>query len=220
MNKRYIDFVPKKTAASATPARSRVSSPNNTAAPRPQVSLPDGSAARVVTHQVSEEIRLEEIFEERPAASQPNFGVIEDFSGKFVSNPTDKRPLGTATSAAAKDLKAAKSKKIPRIPLIRGAKKPEPTPPTKPATEPAASDQMKIPVRPFINAEKVTKRPLSRNVYKPRQIPIDKAEEPKGTVTIIEKPEKDSRISLIITIIITIILGAAAGTVAFLLLPK
>lgn len=219
MNKRYIDFVPKKSAASAV-SRPRTGVSSVHAATQPQVSLPDGTAARVATRQVTEEIRLEEIFEERPVASQPNFGVIEDFSGKFVSNPTDKRPLGTATSAATKDLKAAKSKKIPRIPLIRGAKKPEPTPPAKPVTEPAASDQMKIPVRPFINAEKVTKRPLSRNVYKPRQIPVDKAEEPKGTVTIIEKPEKDSRISLIITIIITIILGAAAGTVAFLLLPK
>ena len=102
MNKRYIDFVPKKSAASAV-SRPRTGVSSVHAATQPQVSLPDGTAARVATRQVTEEIRLEEIFEERPATSQPNFGVIEDFSGKFVSNPTDKRPLGTATSAATKD---------------------------------------------------------------------------------------------------------------------
>ncbi len=45
-------------------------------------------------------------------------------------------------------------------------------------------------------------------------------EEPKGPVTIITKPEKDSHVGIIVTIIMTIILGATAGTVAFLLLPK
>ena len=45
-------------------------------------------------------------------------------------------------------------------------------------------------------------------------------EKPTGPVTIISKPEKESKVSLVVTIIITIILGAAAGTVAFLLLPK
>ena len=82
-----------------------------------------------------------------------------------------------------------------------------------------AKEKMQIPRRPFVNTEKVEKRPLSRNAYPVRQAVVPK-EEPKGTVTIIEKPEKDSRVGLIVTIIITIILGAAAGTVAFLLLPK
>ena len=66
------------------------------------------------------------------------------------------------------------------------------------------------------------KRPLSKNVYK-KTAPVAKVaakEEPKGPVTIITKPEKDAHVSVIVTIIITIILGAAAGTVAFLLLPK
>ena len=76
----------------------------------------------------------------------------------------------------------------------------------------------KVPNHLFINQEKVVKRPLSKNVY---QRKVETTEEkPSGPVTIIAKPEKDKSISLVVTIIITIILGAAAGTVAFLLLPK
>jgi hypothetical protein len=77
---------------------------------------------------------------------------------------------------------------------------------------------MKVPKARFVNTEKVAKRPLSKNIYQ-RKI-VEPKEEPQGPVTIIQKPEKDSKVGLIVTIIITIILGAAAGTVAFLLLPK
>ena len=80
--------------------------------------------------------------------------------------------------------------------------------------------QTRRPVRntPFVNTEGVEKRPLSKNVYTKRVV-VPK-EEPSGPVTIIQKPERDSRVGLIVAIIITIILGATAGTVAFLLLPK
>jgi len=71
---------------------------------------------------------------------------------------------------------------------------------------------------PFVNTEKVEKRPLSKSA-KVQKI-VTPEEEPSGPVTIIQKPEKDSRVGLIVAIIITIILGATAGTVAFLLLPK
>ena len=75
-----------------------------------------------------------------------------------------------------------------------------------------------VPKPSFINQNKVVKRPLSKNVYQKK---VEAApEEPKGPVTIISKTEKDSKTGLIVTIIITVILGAAAGTVAFLLLPK
>lgn len=70
----------------------------------------------------------------------------------------------------------------------------------------------------FVRTE-VEKRPLSKNVTQKRVV-IPKQEAPSKPVKIIHKPEKDSRVGLIVTIIITIILGAAAGTVAFLLLPK
>ncbi len=80
------------------------------------------------------------------------------------------------------------------------------------------SEKMKLPQARFVNTEKVAKRPLSKNVYQKKI--VEPKEEPQGPVTIIHKPEKDSRVGLIVTIIITIILGAAAGTVAFLLIPK
>ena len=70
----------------------------------------------------------------------------------------------------------------------------------------------------FVNTDKVVKRPLSKNVYQKKV--VEPKEVPQGPVTIIQKPEKDSKVGLVVTIIITIILGAAAGTVAFLLLPK
>ena len=83
-----------------------------------------------------------------------------------------------------------------------------------------ANKEVKSAPRPaFVNVEKVKKRPLSKNVYPKKAVELPK-EVPSGPVTIIDKPEKDSKVGLVVTIIITIILGAAAGTVAFLLLPK
>lgn len=76
-----------------------------------------------------------------------------------------------------------------------------------------------LPKPAFVNTEKISKRPLSKNVYQ-KKLVSPKEEVPSAPVTIINKPEKDSKVGLIVTIIITIILGAAAGTVAFLLLPK
>lgn len=77
---------------------------------------------------------------------------------------------------------------------------------------------LKVSQARFVNTDKVVKRPLSKNVYQKKI--VEPKEVPQAPVTIIQKPEKDSKVGLIVTIIITIILGAAAGTVAFLLLPK
>lgn len=71
----------------------------------------------------------------------------------------------------------------------------------------------------FINTASVTKRPLSKNVYK-KPLAEPAKEEPAATITIIDRPKKESKLGLAITIILTIIFGAAVGTVAFLLLPK
>ncbi|MDO4507895.1 MAG: hypothetical protein Q4B65_00670 [Candidatus Saccharibacteria bacterium] len=72
---------------------------------------------------------------------------------------------------------------------------------------------------PFVNTDKIDKRPLSKNVYR-KKIEELVPETPSGPVTIITKPEKDSKVGTVVAIILTIILGATAGTVAFLLLPK
>ena len=81
-----------------------------------------------------------------------------------------------------------------------------------------SSPTLKVSQARFVNTDKVVKRPLSKNVYQKKI--VEPKEVPQAPVTIIQKPEKDSKVGLIVTIIITIILGAAAGTVAFLLLPK
>lgn len=118
-------------------------------------------------------------------------------------------------------------KKQPAKAELRGLPKAEPKlAPKKIASTEVVRNKMpekrapKAPVMPaFVNTEKVRKRPLSKNVY-PKKVVVPKEEKPTAPVTIIDKPEKDSKVGLIVTVIITIILGAAAGTVAFLLLPK
>lgn len=75
-----------------------------------------------------------------------------------------------------------------------------------------------MPKSPFINQSKVQKRPLSKNVYS-KKVPVSK-KEPSGPVTIISNSDKSSRVGLIVTIVLTIVLGAAAGAIAFLFLPK
>lgn len=80
----------------------------------------------------------------------------------------------------------------------------------------------------FINTNKIEKRPLSsRGVYTKKTVSdmeieksIEQSRKSEKPVRIIAKPEKDSNVGMIIAVILTIILGAAAGTVAFLLLPK
>ena len=211
MNKRYMDFVP----VNATRVVKK----------KPVVQKP----------QVTEvgDFEVNEIFEARetkPRAGvstgghEPNYGVIEDFQPKFVKTEVEKRPL-SRQKTAKEEVAEAKAKKIEKMPVIgrkatikkeasQGGEAAETSKEVK--TE---AEALKIPKKtPFVNTEKVPKRPLSKNVYQ------KKVAEPKekvtGPVTIINKPEKDSRVGLVVTIIITIILGAAAGTVAFLLLPK
>lgn len=105
------------------------------------------------------------------------------------------------------------------------AKKPVAKPADVPAEKKAEAPKkaptgatLSVPKTRFVNTDKIEKRPLSKNVYKKAVTPTK--EEKSGPVTIIAKQDKGSHIGVIITIILTIILGAAAGTVAFLLLPK
>ena len=198
---------------------------------------------------VDSDVSIEEFFavDNNPRhRNTPEFGVIEEYQPKFVKTEVKKRPLGAkpdmrpvnATSkpvarpvsgAVAKpaakpasDVAAVKAKKIGARPFARVPKPAvKPTSSAKKAETPASekkTETLKVPKTRFVNTEKVEKRPLSKNVYK-KKIVAPK-EEPTGPVTIITKPDKGSHIGVIVTIILTIILGAAAGTVAFLLLPK
>ena len=145
---------------------------------------------------------------------EPKLGVIEDLNPKFVNTNVPKRPLSQASHFKTQKtgVMAAKAKKVG----VRGATTVEK--PVENSKKKVVSSVYSAPKSPFINQDKIQKRPLSKNVYQ-RKAPVPK-EEPKGPVTIISQPEKQAHVGLIVTIILTIILGAAAGTVAFLLLPK
>lgn len=210
MNRRYIDFVPTnkvdKSAEEATKA-------SNT--PKKEI----------------DEIDIHKVFAARE--TKPRAGVTisnhpikkpVNYSGRFVKAETPKRPIGED-----KEVTAAKARKITASKMPVMGKKPVAT--AKPVAKPAVkatpvpkpvekkeTETLRVPKTTFVNTEKVTKRPLSKNVYQKKIVAPE--ENTSGPVTIIDKPEKDSRIGLVVTIIITIILGAAAGTVAFLLLPK
>lgn len=148
-------------------------------------------------------------------------GVIENVGPKFVKTDVPKRPLSDASHFTKTGVAAAKAKKLTgtRAAVTPAAAKRGKSVEAKP-TQKKNVGTYTPPKTPFINQEKVQKRPLSKNVYRKKATTVPVKEEKKGPVTIISKPEKDSHVGLIVTIILTIILGAAAGTVAFLLLPK
>lgn len=238
MNKRYIDFVPTKSArgleiglpeASKRVTRSRKVVDSMMVRPKKTgVAKTVGASRSVKTAGVATPVRqkkvhaevAEEIAIRNDAFSlkkEPNYGVIEELKPKFVKTEVPKRPLGDGQSHFRVKKTPLEEVKLKKVGLGRGHKVEEKVTETKAVTS-VTSGAYKTPKSPFINQAKVKKRPLSKNVYQ-KKIETPK-ETPVGPVTIISKPEKDKHIGVIVTIILTIILGAAAGTVAFLLLPK
>lgn len=208
MNKKYIDFVPsrvaKKPSVSATPKKSAGYAVRSGAI----------KSKKVYEELVLEEDELEVGAETFTLKKEPRYGVVEDFQSKFVKTEVQKRPLSKGNSVATRDsLAEAKSVKVAAKKLTGPVEKPEQT-----GEKAEDKAKMKIPKSPFINQAKIAKRPLSKNVYERKVEPTK--EEATGPVTIISKPEKDKKVSRVIAIILAVILGAAAGTVAFLLLPK
>ena len=221
MNKRYIDFVPAKSKTKTV--KRGQAAPRVVHAELPKKPTTQKPAAQRVTakKQVVKKPVTKKPIVQKPvhkvstSVSKPNMtpalGVVEDFGGSNVAPP--KQPLSNGPVASASE---AKAQKVKAEGVLRSAPKVKETP-AKLATS-KTNSTYKAPNSPFINQSKVEKRPLSKNVYQ-KKIAVPK-EEPKGPVTIISKPEKDSHVGIIVTIIMTIILGATAGTVAFLLLPK
>ena len=157
-------------------------------------------------------------------------GEIEDLSPKFVKMDVPKRPLGDGTEQKEKNKKAqptakeeaaaVKSKKLIGRFRNKSAAKTAAKTAVKTEKETKAKKETFVAPKPtFINQDKVAKRPLSKNVYQKNIVATDEKTN-KGPVAIIAKPEKESKAGLVVAIILTIILGAVAGTVAFLLLPK
>lgn len=229
MNRRYIDFVPTKSnqpTVKRGQAAVRVTHAKMPKATTTRVaSVAKRTVPRVTTTQKSNVTprispaprQSTPVMAKTPSRNaSPEFalGVVEDLGTKFVKTEVQKRPLSrkptdNLTEAKAKKVKAAKSLKITQSPVEK---------PVEKSLKKPVDNTYKPPKTPFINQEKVVKRPLSKNVYQ-KKIVAPK-EVPKGPVTIISKPEKETHVGIIVTIIITVVLGAAAGTVAFLLLPK
>ena len=205
MSKKYIDFVPaKKTtkvagAPKATATRvARPARPAATGVARPARPAATGVAAakpRVVkaaeTKVAKTEVAKPRVM--RVARARSSADEIKRIKSQRIVGSRANTTTKTANEGAA-----------PRAVKVVDAKKKNVFVPPKPT---------------FINQNKVVKRPLSGNIYR-KEIKQAVAEEPKGPVTIISKQENDKHVGVIVTIILTIILGAAAGTVAFLLLPK
>ena len=150
------------------------------------------------------------------------FGIIEDYTPVDSKRPAfinsakvDKRPLSGRREEVKNpsvdledELKVAKSEDLTKR-KFDAEKAPE-------APKPAPREFEKP---KFINTHLIEKRPLSKTNYRNRISVANVEETTASPVTIIDKPEKDSRIGFIITVILTILLGAAVGTVAFLLIP-
>lgn len=220
MNKRYMDFVPTRKAKNA-PKMASSGEVMRAARPAMRTSLSRTPVAKVSHTQytaraVSENERIDVSANTFSIRSEAMLGVVEDLNPKFVQKNVPKRPLSKRPKPRMeyeRELAEIKSRKLVgnRRDVIEEEVMMRPK-------KTAEKDNYVTPKTPFINQAKVEKRPLSKHVYTKKIEPVK--EEKRGPVKIIEKPEKDGKIGLVITIILTIIMGAAAGTIAFLLLPK
>lgn len=237
MKRQYMDFMPagrvkkvrkstEKVVEVASETPKTVTS--KTVVTKFQVSK---SVAQIgAPHEVAERDTKKRSIAERDAtlALKQNLrlGAIEEVNPKFVKTDMPKRPLGEtahfrlqkteiAKVKAEKIGNQAKADSKADLKADLGTKKAEGLAVTEKAVYEPPKPQ-------FINQEKIVKRPLSKNVYPKKSVEAKETaiKETKEPVAIIAKPEKQAHAGLIVTIILTIILGAAAGTVAFLLLPK
>ena len=151
-------------------------------------------------------------------AGNASFGVKpRNVGGSILGSSTTLASKDHVAKSVKVDNKIAKKSSVGIAPKQDTGVAPKGAP--KMVSKSGAGTTFVPPRSPFINQEKIVKRPLSaKNVYQRNTVSLK--EEPKGPVTIIAKQEKDSKMGLLVTIILTIVLGAAAGTVAFLLLPK
>ena len=208
MNKKYIDFVP---------AKKQVSRPVSTKKSQVGLERPKKRSVEMVAAEgdgLAGDVSRSGGFSIK---KEPNYGVIEDFRPKFVKTEVKKRPLSRSHFTNSNtEINEAKSKIVGLKGVEKNVEKPDGI------KKEEDKKSLKIPRSPFINQNKVKKRPLSKNVYEPKIKETTHIESgrAKGPVTIIDKPEKESKLGVFITIILTIILGAVAGTIAFLILPK
>ncbi|MBR3143663.1 hypothetical protein IKF12_00445 [Candidatus Saccharibacteria bacterium] len=198
MNRRYIDFVPNSNPepTQVMPSRRdfRAETAETATSARAKAKVSTGAKQKTSTKAIDDV----KVAKSKRVSAKPSAVM-----GRGMIETANEKPLKSNKKAPAKT--TATNAKEKEIIMQQAARK--------------ADDLNKTYKTPhFVNTEKVAKRPLSKNVYQKKI--VEPKEEPQAPVTIIHKPEKDSKMGLIVTIILTIILGAAAGTVAFLLLPK
>ena len=230
MKKQYMDFAPRKTqtvkkqvkAASQAQAKpvAKKSASARTVAKKPALTAIKGSIVEPrTTKEVKRNSKIIGFKDEKK-----RLGKVENLNTRFVKSDVPKRPLNRAShfTTGKTGVAAVKAKKVGNRASVsvKSVEKPVEKSAKKLVEKPKVSETYQPPKNPFINQGKVAKRPLSKNVYAKKPVVAPAKEAPKGPVTIISKPEKQAHVGMIITIILTIILGAAAGTVAFLLLPK
>ena len=201
MNRKYIDFVPKNDTTRAKRSA--------------QVIMPSKPSNRDFEdfREIEEPVvaKSAKSAKARKVSMKPS-AVMGDGMIRSAMKRTFRSRKTTARSVKATGSNGAANTEVRKVQrdevLARAAVK----------ANNVSSPTLKVSQARFVNTDKVVKRPLSKNVYQKKI--VEPKEVPQAPVTIIQKPEKDSKVGLIVTIIITIILGAAAGTVAFLLLPK
>lgn len=243
MKKQYMDFVP--TAKKSSRVKESIGKKTvvmSGSKPRVRKAVTKPVAREVATESVARVAKPAKKPAKKPIPKStkpvafsdekmPKLGMIEDLNPKFVKTDVPKRPLssrpagGSHFRAEKTGVAAIKAQKIGNRANTKNSTETEVKPVEKSVENSKKSVATKSiyqpPKNPFINQGMIEKRPLSKNVYaKKASIPKEISNEPKGPVTIISKPEKDAHVGLIVAIILTIILGAAAGTAAFLLLPK
>lgn len=243
MKSKYMDFVPSKSATSKSTASVTPNKRSNTASVKPTTTKNTASRTtkrtfkptsvhtpKATSTRTAKSTSVKSTTSARKSTSvgfsgekKAKLGTIENLNTHFVRSDVPKRPLSRAAhfTTGKTGVAAAKARKVGMraTTSIKSVEKQVQNSVQNPVENSHKTAIYRTPNTPFIKQNQVTKRPLSKNVY-PKKQPITPQEEPKGPVTIISKPEKDAHVGMIIAIILTIILGAAAGTVAFLLLPK
>ena len=221
MNKRYMDFVPGKAAKTG-----RASKEVKKVKPRAVAGPVAGAVVTKATAKATPEKPTSKVASAKPAAKSAPARATVAKPVPRVAGEAKKSASRVATRVVPANTapRAANEAKLGVVEDLGVSERSfaEEVEPAKKTLgikgDRTKSETFKVPKTPFINQEKVVKRPLSKNVYQKKV--VTPKEEPKGPVTIISKPEKDAHVSLIVAVILTIILGAAAGTIAFLLLPK
>lgn len=205
MNKKYIDFVPtkKKSSLSGVKTASLTKATKKTSEKTPSRVAVSRSAG---VAQCSAKAMQRSANATRRSAKVTPSRAVKQRGAIYTELPAARKaaPAGDFEFGVVEELTAPKT-----------------TAKTTAKATVNAGAAYQIPKSPFINQASVVKRPLSgssKNVYQKKIKPTQEVS--SGPVAIVSKPEKDSKAGVVVGIILTIILGAAAGTVAFLLLPK